>query len=82
MTYALRVARDLTASALPVRIAWRIAPEALIALEFRGYPFHGSAIGRRLPPSCRPVLWPGLSQDHDRPATDRLVPASAIYTWA
>ena len=61
-------------------------PEALIALEFRGYPFHdpfhGSAIGRGLPPSCRPVLGRGLSQDHDRPATDRLVPASAIYTWA
>jgi hypothetical protein len=29
MTYALRVARDPTASALPARIAWRIAPEAL-----------------------------------------------------
>jgi len=58
----------------------------LVALRFRGHPFHdpfhGSAIGRRLAPSCRPGLWPGPSQDHDRPATDRAVPASAIYTWA
>ena len=41
-------------------------------------PFHGSAIGRRL--SSRTLTRP--SQDHERPATDRPVPASAIYTWA
>jgi hypothetical protein len=36
MTYALREARDLTALALAAQMTRRIAPIALIALEFRG----------------------------------------------
>jgi hypothetical protein len=40
MTYALREARDYATAPLPAQTARQIAPEALIALEFRGYSFH------------------------------------------
>ena len=40
MTYALREAREHAAGALPAQTARRTAPEAPIALNFCGYPFH------------------------------------------
>jgi hypothetical protein len=40
MTYALREAREHAAGALPAQTARRTAPEAPIALDFCGYPFH------------------------------------------
>ena len=39
---ALREAREYAAAPLAAQIARRTAPEALIALEFRGHPFHDS----------------------------------------
>ena len=42
MTYALREAREYAAAPLPAQTARRTAPEALIALGFRDYPFHDS----------------------------------------
>jgi len=40
MTYALREARSLALLAWPAHITRRIAVMALIALAFRGLPFH------------------------------------------
>ena len=40
MTYALREARERAATPLPAQTARRATPEALIALEIRGYSFH------------------------------------------
>jgi len=40
MTYALREAREYAAQPLPAQTARRLAPHALIPLEFRGPSFH------------------------------------------
>jgi hypothetical protein len=42
MTYALREAREYAAAPLPAQMPRRIAPEALIALGFRGLAVHDS----------------------------------------
>ena len=44
MTYALREARDLATSALPVPIAPFIALTALAVLGLSGVPFHASSV--------------------------------------
>jgi hypothetical protein len=57
MTYALREARDLAASALPAQIARLIAPTALAALGLSGdpfhEPFHARCAGARQPSTAR-----------------------------
>ena len=61
MTYALREACSPASIARPAPMTRRIAPVALIALEFRGLlfhdPFHGQAVDRR---------WPQQDQGPDR----------------
>ena len=80
MTYALREACAHATRPLPASAARRIATEALIALEFRGYsfhdPFHATIAGDRLSLQAEPVWMEPrranlllLSQWHPKVAT-------------
>jgi hypothetical protein len=62
MTYALREAREYAAQPLPAQTARRIAPHALIPLEFRGPSFHDPFHARLNPlglPAGKPSLQSG-----------------------